>query len=64
MFGLTFADCGLTSLPAEIFEDEFLYEKCEQQLASLDVSGNNITRLDAEIGDFVKLRYLNCTKNR
>lgn len=47
-----------------MFEDEFLYEKCEQYLSSLDVSENSLTQLDSEIGDFKEMRYLNCAKNK
>lgn len=63
-FSLDFSFLNLETLPCELFEDEFLYEKCEKYLVGLDVSNNNLKSLDAEIGDFLFLKTLDCSKNR
>ena len=63
-FSLKFSGLQLESLPIEIFEDEFLYEKCERFLVGLDLSANNLKFLDKELGDFGQLKTLDCSKNR
>ena len=64
LFGLDFSSLKLNSLPNELFEDEFLFEKCEKYLIELNVSNNELKSLDLEIGDFLHLRTLNCSNNR
>ena len=63
-FGLDFCGLGLANLPCELFEDEFLHEKCEKYLVALNVAGNNLKSLDVEIGDFANLKSLDCSKNK
>ena len=63
-FRLDFSSLDLEQLPVELFEDEFLYEKCENHLVELNVSDNNLKSLDFEIGDFPSLKILDCSKNR
>lgn len=63
-FGLDLSNLDLKSLPYELFEDEFLNEKCEKYLHFLNVKDNSITLLDKEIGDFVNLVSIDCANNR
>ena len=63
-FSLNLSNLGLTELPDELFEDEFLYEKCVNQLVELDISKNCLRSLDKELGDFISLNQLFVASNR
>lgn len=63
-FSLDLSNLELTDIPVELFEDEFLYEKCVNQLVELDLSKNSLRSLDKEIGDFSCLKHLVAASNR
>ena len=63
-FKLNLSFLDLTSLPVELFEDEFVYKYCITYLVGIEASNNKLEVLDDEIGDFINLVTLDFSKNR
>lgn len=63
-FKLNFKSIKLKKLPEVLFEDPFVYEYCVQSLVSMNLSHNELTKIDDELGDFIAMENLDLSHNK